>query len=281
MDAFCIFIGPNGNQRARLVTRNFAAFYFRLARVGFARRTSLSMKQIPLTKGYFALVDDEDFEWLNQWKWQAAVAKNTVYAQRSVRKEKGRRVTLRIYRAILKLEDSHIHVDHIDGNGLNNTRANIRLCTHAENSRNSKSVNGSSSRFLGVNLEKSCNKWRAQILYKGRKIHLGLFSIEEDAARTYNQAASKYFGEFAKLNKTTPLFPDQEWKPSILVDRNSSGFRGVSFIKRSGRWRASVKQGGKPKHLGCFTTAIEAAKAYDAKAIELFGAKARINFQNN
>ena len=92
------------------------------------------------------------------------------------------------------------HTDHIDGNGLNNQRSNLRQCTNEENCMNRQPRKNCSSDYKGVQLNKLTNKWLAQIKVQGKNIYLGLFGIEEDAGIAYDTAAIKYFGEFSKLN---------------------------------------------------------------------------------
>lgn len=142
------------------------------------------------------MVDDADFDWLNQWKWHA-----------SKRKRKGREVfyacrvdgqCIYMHRQIMGSPPG-LQVDHRDGEGLNNQRYNLRRSTHAQNLSNSRKRAGCSSRFKGVYSRRS-GKWLAQIRFGGRSRHLGIFEKEEEAARAYNKAAATAFGEFARLN---------------------------------------------------------------------------------
>ncbi|MGL5936547.1 MAG: HNH endonuclease [Cetobacterium sp.] len=93
-------------------------------------------------------------------------------------------------------------VDHIDGNKLNNTRENLRIVTHTQNSMNRKSAGGSSSQYIGVYLSKSNNKWAAQINIKGKKTHLGSFTCEIEAAKARDISTKEHFGEYGRLNFT-------------------------------------------------------------------------------
>lgn len=149
------------------------------------------MKQIPLTQGKFATVDDEDYEFLNQWKWYLS---NTGYA---VRNENGK--TISMQRVILSTPIG-LHSDHIDHDRLNNCRMNLRVCLPRENKANRKKQDGI-SKYKGVTWHKHNSRWTAQIMANGRKIYLGSFSSEEDAAQAYNFAAAEYHGEFAHINK--------------------------------------------------------------------------------
>lgn len=98
-------------------------------------------------------------------------------------------------------ENNPIMVDHIDGDYLNNRKSNLRFCVNAENCRNAKIGSRNSSGYKGVSFVRKVNKWKASIKYNYRDIYLGKYAVKEDAARAYNKAAEKYFGEFARLNE--------------------------------------------------------------------------------
>ena len=155
------------------------------------------MKQIPLTKGYFALVDDEDFEWLSQWKWNASVERNRVYATRSGGVGKA---AIKMHRQIMGLTDPKIFCDHWDNWGLNNWRSNLRVATKSQNAMNRPIDKRSTSGFKCVSWFKKSNKWRAYIVVNYRQKSLGLFDCPVDAARAYDTAAKELHGEFANLN---------------------------------------------------------------------------------
>lgn len=154
------------------------------------------MKEIKLTKGKVTVVDDYDFEWLNQWKWYARENGNTFYAQR--RKGNG---TEKMHRLILGLVTKDQIADHKDGNGLNNQRTNLRAVTLSQNASNRRSKLNGTSKYLGVNWHKKEKRWNASIRKNGKLVCLGGFSKEEDAALAYNTGALKLHGEFANLNK--------------------------------------------------------------------------------
>lgn len=148
------------------------------------------MQQIPLTKGEFAIVDDEDYEFLSQFKWcyshgyaQRRVNNKNVYMHRFLAGEHGK------------------IVDHINRNKLDNRRSNLRVCTQSENNMN-RITNAvrEVAKYKGAHWNKRANKWMACIKSNGKQIHLGYFKSEEDAANAYNYAALKYFGEYARLN---------------------------------------------------------------------------------
>lgn len=159
------------------------------------------MKEIELTQGKVAIVDDKDFGWLNKWKWYAHGKGNLYYARRNenaVYKNK----TIRMHRLILECHGHNLRglgVDHVNHNGLDNRLNNLRPADQSQNNQNKSCARGLSS-YKGVYLHSMGQKWRANIRKNGRRIHLGLFEKEEDAAKAYNQAALKLFGEFACLN---------------------------------------------------------------------------------
>lgn len=156
-------------------------------------------REIPLTQGYVALVDDADYEWLSQWKWHVAKNKShaTPYAHRAIVGTHGKKLLMA--RAILDAP-AGLCVDHINGNTLDNRRCNLRLATVSQNTANRHAVRPSSSPFTGVSWNKQRSMWKAQIEHMGKGQYLGLFADEEDAARAYDAAARLHFGEFAKLN---------------------------------------------------------------------------------
>ena len=160
------------------------------------------MKQIGLTQGKYALVDDADFEWLNQWKWFAVRQRNgNWYAVRNStwKNVKGR--TIYMHRKILRLtvEDYH-ETDHKDHNGLNNQRENLRIATRMQNQYNQKPQIGKSSQYKGVRWHKRDRKWRAEIKLNKKTRWIGAYNSEIEAARSYDRVAKELFGEFAYTN---------------------------------------------------------------------------------
>ena len=157
-------------------------------------------KEIQLTKGKVAIVDDEDFEYLNQWKWYAHKT-NTLnfYAERSMRIN-GKKTFILMHRVIMNT-DKHLVVDHINGNGLDNTKLNLRNCTNSENIRNRKISSNNTSGYKGFHYNIRDNMWRSTIRINNKRLHIGNFIDITDAAKAYNEAAIKFHGEFARLNE--------------------------------------------------------------------------------
>lgn len=161
------------------------------------------MKEIPLTQGKVALVDDEDFDYLSQWKWCANKNWHTFYARRAIYDPQQKAIYM--HRSLLNAPDG-VEIDHIDGNGLNNTRCNLRLCTRRQNRINSNKRNNTSSKYKGVSWSKDAQKWHASISLNGARKCLGFFPSEDEAALAYNWAAIGIHGRFARLNfLTSPL----------------------------------------------------------------------------
>ena len=151
------------------------------------------MKIIPLTQGMLTVVDDEDHARLSKYEWYAAKMGNSYYACRKSHDHK----VIYMSREILGITDSTVLTDHKNRNGLDNQKHNLRLATKGQNVHNSAAIGGA-SKYKGVN--KSRNKWRAQIYVCGKNTHIGCFKTEDEAAIAYNIVASKAFGEFAYLN---------------------------------------------------------------------------------
>ena len=165
------------------------------------------MKEIQLSKLgkykglYVALVDDADYEWLNQFRWNAQKGRDTYYARRNF---DGTHFLM--HRLIMGVTDRQVYVDHINDNGLDNRRDNLRTCTNSQNvinARKKKTFKGKplSSKYKGVTWVKLENKWMAQAKIAGVNKYLGLFNNEIDAALAYNEFAKENFGEFARLNE--------------------------------------------------------------------------------
>ena len=158
------------------------------------------MKEIPLTRGYVALVDDEDYEWLSQWKWHALVISSSPRAVRNASiANGGSKGTIYMSRQIVDAPPG-MPVDHQDHDTLNNQRSNLRVCTYSQNNANRRKTAGCTSRFKGVYWNKGCRKWCAQIKLGGLCKYLGLFVDEVKAAQAYNREAVCRSGEFALLN---------------------------------------------------------------------------------
>lgn len=158
------------------------------------------MKEIKIfNTNIITLVDDEDFEWLNQFKWRILNGPKTSYA-RTEEKEGKKWFTKLMHKMIMKTPNN-MQTDHIDHNGLNNQKNNLRIVTRSQNRMNSLKYNNSSSKFKGVLWHKRDTIWEAYIRKDKKQIYLGRFSNEEDAAVAYNKKATELFGEYAYLNE--------------------------------------------------------------------------------
>lgn len=149
------------------------------------------------------MVDDDMFEEISKYSWQAHKCNHTVYAERTYF-ENGEKKCTSMHRQILELGDSKLKGDHIDHNGLNNQRSNLRVATFRQNNMNRTSLNGSASKYLGVHLhinrKTGYTRWTAQIRIGGKQTCLGYFKDEEYAAKKYDEFAKIHHKEFANLN---------------------------------------------------------------------------------
>jgi hypothetical protein len=150
------------------------------------------MREIPLTHGEVALVDDEDFEWLSKFSWRVVddPRNNTLYAAAS---------PITMHRIILGSDGAEASlVDHENGNGLDNRRENLRMATASQNQGNRRLNRNSTSGYKGVSRRNG--RWTARIKMKGRSTYLGTWDTPEEAAEAYDSKAREYFGEFAHVN---------------------------------------------------------------------------------
>lgn len=157
------------------------------------------MKQVSLTRGLFALVDDEDFELVSKHTWRAAIKRPNVYATTGWKETE-----VAMHRLILGLKKYDPRcVDHINGNGLDNRKENLRVCTPNQNNFNmSKRSAMTSSQYKGVYKHKT-GKWHAQVRCQGKRYSAGYYTTEDEAALAYNVKALELHGEFARLNVVT------------------------------------------------------------------------------
>src|SRR3990167_5442435 len=154
------------------------------------------MKKIKLTKDKFALVDDQDFGKVNQFSWY--FHKNG-YAMAYIGGGRKNAKQIKMHRLIMN-PPSDLKIDHINGNGLDNQKSNLRICTQSNNLMNQKKRIGCSSQYKGACWIKSSRLWESYIRFFHKKIHLGYFEKERYAAMAYDIAAKDLFGDFARLN---------------------------------------------------------------------------------
>lgn len=154
------------------------------------------MREIPLTTGGVALVDDEDYDRvIEAGSWYAHQSLNTSYAKQNYRQDGGKYTTRSMHNFVTGLR----YVDHINGNGLDNRRVNLRPATASQNQANQRMRRDNRSGFRGVQ-HAPRGRWRALIVVRGKRISLGYYDAGEDAARAYDAAAQDAFGEYARLN---------------------------------------------------------------------------------
>jgi hypothetical protein len=160
------------------------------------------MKQIILSGKYgigkYALVDDEDFKWLNQWKWKSNGLGYAVTSFKSKKNQSGKRTVL-MHRAIMRCKIKTM-VDHKDGNKLNNRKSNLRFCNKSQNGINRPKQKNNTSGYKGVVFWAHISKWNSAIMMNKKRYYLGNFDSAVDAAKAYDKKAIEMFGEFAKLN---------------------------------------------------------------------------------
>ncbi len=208
------FIKPCGKLSLQLVRE--VLFFMREIVLNIHNTTTSNHRK------YIALVDDDDFIKVSQHKWNVAHAGTNIYAGTTIINNK-KKSSIRMHRFIMgcSIGDGRI-IDHKDGNGLNNQKSNLRECNLAQNGANRRPKRNGTSKYLGVSLHKTkktyfrkstqtmevshSTQWQSAIRLSGKSLYLGSFNNEEEAALSYNEAAKKYHGEFARLN----IIPQKE-----------------------------------------------------------------------
>lgn len=193
------------------------------------------VKEIPLSQGKVALVDDGDYADLSQFNWYAERVKlknhpDQFYAVRRVSVGAGRQIRAYMHRVITSCPEGQLP-DHIDGDSLNNQRGNLRIATDSTNQANRmRLLPAKSSEFRGVTLHRKTGRWQAAVKVNGKNLYLGLFDTEVEAAAAYDESALVHFGEFARLNfperqvMTDPIPPTTELDaiaerlPNLVLD---------------------------------------------------------------
>lgn len=188
---------PNQSDRARII---MATPQIRPIRV------EGNVAYVQLTRGYEAIIDAEDVPLVEGWNWYAHVqrrADGKIRAVYAVRDSRGyvdaKQKEVRLHRIIMSAPDD-LAVDHIDCNGLNNRRANLRLATRAENNKNSRMRSDNASGFKGVHWNATYGKWNAQIRVNGKRLSLGYFTDIEDASGAYAKASAELHGDFGRIS---------------------------------------------------------------------------------
>jgi hypothetical protein len=197
--------------------------------------TDGTVKRIPVTGGLYAYVDAADYEAISRYNWRLV---SGGYAGRY---EKGKLILM--HRQIMQPPKEKV-VDHLSGNRLDNTRANLHVCTPAENNRNRPKHRGSSSQYHGVFYIQKRDEWQASICLDCKVKHLGHFDVEIDAARAYDRAAVELLGDPVRLN-----FPD-EWPPQRRRAVYAQARKAAKKQKPAARKKAKRNTNSRKKRKG-------------------------------
>jgi hypothetical protein len=165
----------------------------RLLRFGY------TFRKIDISEGYFTLVEPRDYYRIRRFKWCVWGTGSKFYAARVMVIGPGKTKIMYLHRQLLNAPKG-VLVDHRNRDPLDNRRQNLRFATHSENVQNRGKRKNTTSKFIGVWFRKVNGKWESRITHKDKKIYIGTFDSEIDAAKAYDEAARKYHGEFARLN---------------------------------------------------------------------------------
>lgn len=158
------------------------------------------MKLLQLSKGYIAQVDDEDYELLSQWCWSATKCCDKIYARRT-KKYGNKKVHIYLHRFLMNVHlcDKTVFCDHKDRDTLNNQKENLRICTAADNQRNKTKKRNGIHKYIGVSVNHK--RFSASLTHNGKRVYIGTYDTQEEAALAYNNKKIELHGEFANLNQ--------------------------------------------------------------------------------
>jgi hypothetical protein len=218
--------------------------------------------------GVFAMVSDEDFERLRSSTWYLTTRKNrnTQYVYRLVTTPEGKTQSERLHRVVMGLGPTgvdDVHVDHIDGNGLNNQRENLRRANCSQNFANKGLRKDSQTGHMGVSPHKRSGKFKAAVCYMKVYYYLGLYSIREEAAFAYNCGAAVLHGEYAQLNRLTPGVVSAERQEAIRQG-------AITKIEEKRRHSTVVPTGanGSDQHLNRVPDAVSDASIVEQASVD-------------
>lgn len=210
-----------------------------------------------LSKGALAFVDAEDAKSVSAHTWHISEAGGTSYAATNVWDDTAN-AWKRLYMHRMLVPDA-VLVDHVDCNGLNNTRANLRSADYSKNAANSRHSGRGTSAFKGVHWASRHQRWIATIHVNGRRKHVGMFDSEEDAAKAYAAAARGEFGEYARADVDSSAEA-----PFTMRRDNKSGLKWVSWNKQLKAWVGQYMLAGRKRYVGTFVDPHEAHSAVKA-----------------
>jgi len=197
--------------------------------------------------------DECDHDLVMSVRWHVRAADGYAYGRIRER-------NILLHRLLMGVTNPIIHVDHINGNPLDNRRENLRLCNRIDNAKNRRVSKTNKCGYKGVHKKIRTNHFVASITSNNKRVFLGSSLSADECARIYNYAARELHGEFAKYNDVYPLFPDNYRIGDILSIRNKSGTKGISWCKTRKKWVVTISINGKNKTVGRFEK-IEAAEA--------------------
>lgn len=236
---------------------------------------------------YDVIIDEDDYKMVSSYKWYVKRCKNPnlIYFSANLPTVNGKQPKLWLHRFIMKCYtgDGRV-VDHINRNTLDNRKCNLRVVTDYENSLNRQNRITNTSGYKGVSYNKKDSIYVARIQDKGKIRRIGISQDPVECAKMYDMMAIKLFGEYACINFPDMVYTQEEIDSTYMymmdsrIKANTSGYTGVNWVDRECKWRAYITYKRKFYSLGYYDDPIEAAKAYDRRAIEFYGERARLNF---
>lgn len=242
-------------------------------------KRGLMSKTIPLSKGLFAIVDDDKYDMVSQHKWYAN--KQGYPARRRKNNEPKGSYIILMHRFVLDTHNKDMNglvTDHINRNKLDNRLDNLRIVGNGINTQASGQLSSNTTGYRGVSFNREKQTYEVYIRTGKRRIKAGYFRDIILAAKTYDFYARKLYGNLGHLNFPNEIISELPIEDKTLFRNNTSGYRGVSKKQNKTKWLAEFQVNKNKIRIGEFDDVTEAARAYDKVAYQYLGNKAKLNF---
>lgn len=218
------------------------------------------VKKLRANKEFEVILDSKGLELFNKFNWSVRINKNVFYLYRCILFKRKPIRTIHFHREVLGISDNKVLIDHINHNGLDNRLTNLRICSHSQNTANTRKIINKSSKYKGVSWHRKNKMWTARVR-KFRNLNIGSFDSEKKAAMAYDYFAIKAFGDFSHTNFNKEIYNNFNLSNllSLKSDVTNTGYKNISFTNEK-TYRVTLVYKNKPISLGTFKELNDAIK---------------------